>query len=92
MAAYHYRRALNIRKKVLGPDHPLLAQSFNNLAMVYQAQGRFKDAEPLFQKSLSILEKKNDPDQKAIAEILNNLARIAKKQKKMKNNQTCFKV
>ena len=35
-----YQRALAIREKALGPDHPSTATSLNNLAALYLAQGR----------------------------------------------------
>jgi tetratricopeptide (TPR) repeat protein len=34
-----YRRALAIREKELGPDHPDIASSLNNLTLVYCSQG-----------------------------------------------------
>ena len=33
--------------EVLGPEHPNVATSLNNLAELYRAQGRYADAEPL---------------------------------------------
>ena len=36
------RRALEIREKALGPEHPSVATSLNNLAELYRAQGRKK--------------------------------------------------
>ena len=39
-------RSLGFRKKVLGPDHPTVGQSLNNLALLYQDQGRYAEAEP----------------------------------------------
>src|SRR3989338_6000626 len=41
-----YRRSLEIREKVLGPEHPDVAASLNNLAGLYDAQGRYAQAEP----------------------------------------------
>ena len=35
-----YKRVLAISQKALGPDHPDVAQSLNNLADLYSAQGR----------------------------------------------------
>ena len=35
------------REKALGPDHPDVARSLNNLAVLYYEQGRYADAEPL---------------------------------------------
>jgi tetratricopeptide (TPR) repeat protein len=48
------QRALAIREQTLGPDHPDLAQSLNNLATIYLRQGQFSEALPLFQRALAI--------------------------------------
>ena len=39
-----------------GPEEPRLATSFNNLANLYRAQGRYGEAEPLFERALAIVE------------------------------------
>ena len=52
---------LQIREKALGPDHPDVATSLNNLAVLYQAQGRYGEAEPLYQRALAIREKALGP-------------------------------
>jgi tetratricopeptide (TPR) repeat protein len=46
------QRALSIREKALGPDHPDLASSLENLAALYSTQQRYADAEPLYKRSL----------------------------------------
>ena len=38
------RRSLEIRKQALGPDHPNVATSLNNLAFLYRATERGKEA------------------------------------------------
>ncbi len=38
----------------MGPEHPNVATSLNNLAEFYRAQGRYADAEPLHKRALSI--------------------------------------
>ena len=40
-----------------GPDHPSVAQTLNQLAALYAAQGRYADAEPLRERALTIMEK-----------------------------------
>ena len=35
---------------------PLVATSLNNLAVLYRVQGRYAEAEPLYQRSLAIKE------------------------------------
>ena len=42
-----YRKALAIRRKALGEDHPDTATSYNNLAVNLNAQGKYAEAEPL---------------------------------------------
>jgi tetratricopeptide (TPR) repeat protein len=62
----------------LGPDHPDVAQSVNNLADLYSAQGRYADAEPLYKRALAIFEKALGPDHPSVASALNNLASLHK--------------
>ena len=49
-----FKRALAILEKARGPNHPNVASSLNNLALLYQAQGRYADAEPLLKRSFAI--------------------------------------
>ena len=55
-------------------DHPDVATSLNNLALLYESMGRYAEAEPLFRHSLEIREKRLGPDRPAVATSLNNLA------------------
>ncbi|MBO0237246.1 tetratricopeptide repeat protein, partial [Vibrio parahaemolyticus] len=63
-----------IREKALGPDHPNVAMSLNSLAGLYDAQGQYALAEPLYKRSLAIREKALGPDHPNVAMSLNNLA------------------
>jgi tetratricopeptide (TPR) repeat protein len=45
-------QALQLARKVFGARHPDTLQSLNNLAMLYQAQGRYGEAEPLLKEAL----------------------------------------
>jgi Tetratricopeptide repeat len=51
------QRSLALWEKTLGPDHPDVATSLNNLASLYRVQGQYGKAEVLFQRSLAIREK-----------------------------------
>jgi tetratricopeptide (TPR) repeat protein len=51
-----YQRALAIKEKVFGPEHPDTATSLNNLAFHYAVRGDFAAAEPLFRRAVAILE------------------------------------
>jgi CHAT domain-containing protein len=51
-----YARALDVREKALGPNHPLVATSLNNLALLYQVQGAYAKAELLLARVADIAE------------------------------------
>lgn len=51
------KKALAVAEEAVGPDHPAVAQSLNNLALLCYAQGQYAQAEPLYKGSLAIREK-----------------------------------
>jgi len=53
-----------------------LANGLNNLANLYKAQGRYAEAEPLYQRSLAIREEFLGPDHRSVAQLLNNFANL----------------
>jgi len=67
-------QTLALREKALGPRHPDVAKSLNNLAGLYQAQGAYTKAEALFVRALDIREKVLGPMHPDVADSLNNLA------------------
>ncbi len=67
-----YQRSLAISEKALGPEHPDVATSLNNLAELYRDQGRYGEAEPLYQRSLAISEKALGPEHPDVAQSLEN--------------------
>jgi tetratricopeptide (TPR) repeat protein len=44
------KKALEVAEKNVGPVHPDVAASLNNLALLYYTQGRYAQAEPLFKR------------------------------------------
>ncbi len=72
----YYERALAIREKVLGPDHPATAGSLNNLGMLHQAIGDLAGARLYLERALAIWEKVLGPDHPATALSLNNLGAL----------------
>jgi tetratricopeptide (TPR) repeat protein len=52
-----FRQSLAIRAKALGLDHPDVARALNNLAEIYQKQGRSAEAKPPFRRALAIFKK-----------------------------------
>jgi tetratricopeptide (TPR) repeat protein len=63
-----YGRALAIREKALGSDHPNVAQSLDRLAVLYHNQRRYADAEPLYKRALAIREKALGSDHPDVAQ------------------------
>jgi tetratricopeptide (TPR) repeat protein len=71
-----HKRALAIKERALGPEHPDVALSLNNLANVYRDQGRYAEAEPMHKRALAIKERALGPDHPDVAYSLNNLGLI----------------
>ena len=78
-AGHFHQRSLAIRETVLGPDHPAVATSFNNLALLYADQGRHAEAEPLYERALAISEKALGPEHPNVAASLENYAALLRK-------------
>jgi tetratricopeptide (TPR) repeat protein len=68
-------RALAIREQVLGPHHPRVAESLEDLAMLYHYNlGRYVQAEPLYKRVLAIREETLGPACSDVAKTIRNLA------------------
>src|ERR1700694_3122395 len=72
-------QALGVAEKTFGPDHPDVATTLNNLALLYKAQGQYAQAEPLYKRSLAIREKALGPDHPDVAVSLENMALLYRK-------------
>lgn len=71
-----FTKTLEIREKVLDPDHPDIATSLNSLAVVYSAQRQYDAAPPLYRRAQSIYEKAFGPNDPNTVLVLNNLAKL----------------
>ena len=71
-----HEKALMIRKKIFGEDHPYVATSYNNLASVYNSLGEYNRAKELNVKALMISQKIFGEDHAAVATSYNNLASV----------------
>ncbi|MCA2553140.1 MAG: tetratricopeptide repeat protein, partial [Microcystis sp. M04BS1] len=49
-----YLEALDLKKQLLGDNHPSVATSLNGLAGLYRSQGKYKEAEPLYREAINI--------------------------------------
>ncbi|GCA73562.1 photosystem I assembly protein Ycf3 [Microcystis aeruginosa NIES-2520] len=84
-------QALAIIKQQLGDNHPLTAQSLNNLALLYQSQGRYSEAEPLYNRSLAIRKQQLGDNHPDTATSLNNLALLYQSQGRYSEAEPLYK-
>jgi centrosomal protein CEP104 len=69
-----YERELAQRESELGPEHPDVAESLSNLAILYNQQGEYDKAQPLYERALAIWERVQGPDSSDVAHTLTDLA------------------
>ena len=60
--------------KISDLDDLRLATTLNDLGLLYRAEGKFEEAEPLYRRSLAFARKNLAPSNPAVAVSLNNLA------------------
>ncbi len=53
-----------------------MATNLNNLALLYEAQGKYTEAEPLYKRSLAIWENALGPEHPDVATSLENYAAL----------------
>ncbi|MEK7484410.1 MAG: tetratricopeptide repeat protein, partial [Planctomycetota bacterium] len=82
--------SLKLREKHLPADHPDVANSLNNLALLLQAKGDYEGAEPLYRRALEIYEKKLGNDHPSVAGSLNNLAGLLQAKGEEKEGKQYF--
>ncbi len=72
-------KALAVAEKEMGADHPSVATSLNNLASLYEKQGQYAAAEPLYKRALAMMEKALGKDHPNVAQSLENMAELYRK-------------
>jgi len=75
------QRSLSLFEHALGTNHPTVAQSLSNLALLYRNQSNYyTQAAPLFQRSLAIYEQTFGGNHPAVGTVLSNLASLYRAQ------------
>jgi tetratricopeptide (TPR) repeat protein len=79
-------RALPIRQRLLGPGHPLVAETLSDLALTYRMDRQFTRAGELYRAALAILEVSPETvlAQKNTGAVLNNLGQVEAEQGHLK--------
>lgn len=86
--------ALEVAEKTFEPDHPIVAESLNNLALAYDSQGKYAEAESLYRQSLEIYEKVQATDthfNTYLAITLDNLGGMYREQGKYAEAEPLYK-
>ncbi|CAB1349492.1 unnamed protein product [Coregonus sp. 'balchen'] len=76
-------RSLEMRQRVLGPDHPDCAQSLNNLAALHTERREYETAEDMYERALDIRKRALSPDHPSLAYTLKHLAMLYKRRGKL---------
>jgi tetratricopeptide (TPR) repeat protein len=63
-------------KRLFTGDHPDVASSLNNLAVLYRNQGKYSEAEPLYLDALAMSERTLGANHPNTITVRNNLRRL----------------
>ncbi|XP_044175300.1 uncharacterized protein LOC122958449, partial [Acropora millepora] len=83
-AKENHERALAIKQQTLGPQHPDLATSFDNLAIVLSDQGDLKQAKEYHERALAIRQQTLGSQHPDVARSFNNVATVLSDQGDLK--------
>ena len=67
-AARLYERSVTIRRRILGPDHPEVAATLHNWAVLCQSAGRTEEASVLWEEAGAILSSSPAPRELDVTE------------------------
>jgi tetratricopeptide (TPR) repeat protein len=85
-----YKRALSIRERTFGHEHPLTGTSLHNIARLLRDEGHLAESQELFERALKIREKVRGPDHLETAATLNNLASLLQARGKLSSVRSLF--
>ena len=89
-AEYWYKKARTTAQERLPAQHPAIAATLNNLASLYESQGKYNEVEPLYQEALTIKRASLPLNHPSLATSLNNLADLYESQGKYSEAERLF--
>jgi eukaryotic-like serine/threonine-protein kinase len=89
-AAKQHEAALDLRRRVLGPEHPDTLRSMNNLANVYVDEGKYAQAETLLSQTLEIERRVLRAEHPDTLKAMHNLARVYMAEGKYAEAETLY--
>jgi CHAT domain-containing protein/tetratricopeptide (TPR) repeat protein len=84
-------RALALREQVLGAEHTMVADSLNQIAILFDDKTDYARAEPPNVRALAIREKALGPDHPDVARSLFNLAWLAKVKEDFQTSESLYR-
>lgn len=87
----YYKRAYEIKLKVLGPMHIAIAGSANSMARLYYHMCEYDQSEKFAKQCINIYEKTIGPDNPNVASSLHNLATLYHVQRKYNEAEPAYK-
>src|SRR5258705_12613759 len=85
-----FREALEIERKIFNAEHPHIITTVGSIVRLLQAQGRYRDAEPLLEEIRHALEnyrREIGRPRPSIAHRLNDLATMLRGQEKLQESE-----
>ena len=86
-----HRRALAIRRGLLGAQHPAVADSLDNLGRALWSQSKLAEAEAIHREGLAIRRRLLGREHHEVAVSLNNLAQVLQSQGKLVEAESSFR-
>jgi tetratricopeptide (TPR) repeat protein len=83
-------RAVAVKEKFLGKEHPDVAEALNDLAVLYWRVGKYTEAEPLYLRALAVKEKVFGEDHPSVAQTLNDLGLLYKNQERLAEAESLY--
>ena len=82
---------MDIAKKTYGEEHPQIAISFENLASLYEIQGKIEEAKTLLLKTLEMKKKLLGIEHSSVATSLNSLAILYDNQEEYETAESYYR-
>ncbi len=73
-------RALESRRRFLGPEHPKTLETLASLGILFKKQSRFAQAEAIYRELLELRQRTLGPDDSKTLSVMNNLGNVLKQQ------------
>ena len=65
-----------MKEKLIGTQHPVYANTLNNIAVICRRQGRLEEAAELYARALEVLEASVEPTHPTLAKTRRNQAAL----------------